>query len=212
MSSLSASGSGGAGAAMVDSPQGQKQPKSSGGLSALFWGGKQRHHQDSPGGGASASSGEAPSSGVSSHGSPTPSAASSSNQPAAPATAGAGGPGLPPRGGAHANKVDYYPGSSAAAPVSGAGGPLKTEEKELPAAIEEEEMGGDEGLLCILDVAYAPGQVDQIPVRVGDKASALAEVRCRCRCRSGRSELIDDGTGVCVDVVNKPTDETSEGD
>lgn len=185
----------------MDSPQGQKQqqeqPKSGGGLSALFWGGghgRQRHrptHQDSPGGG-SATSGEAPSSGVSGS-SPTPSAASSSNQPAALASAGAGGPPgvTQARGGAHhhTNKVDCPASSTyAAAPVSGAGGPLKTEEKELPAADGEDggylgDGADEEGLLCILDVAYAPGQVDQIPVRVGDKASALAQVRvvmCIC--------------------------------
>lgn len=81
------------------------------------------------------------------------------------------------------------PASSAyaAAPVSGAGGPLKTEEKELPAADGEDggylgDGADEEGLLCILDVAYAPGQVDQIPVRVGDKASALAQVRILCVC------------------------------
>jgi hypothetical protein len=74
--------------------------------------------------------------------------------------------------------VDYSHPSPASAPAS-----LKTEEKELPGGEGEyaEEEGVDDGLLCILDVAYAPGEMDQIPVRVGDKASDLAAVRaCVC--------------------------------
>jgi hypothetical protein len=90
---------------------------------------------------------------------------------------------MPPR-----NKVDAY----AAVPPSGAGPLLqqqqqqqqqhllqeKTEEKELPGGDSDVEVdGSEENLLCILDVAYAPGEMDQIPVRVGDKASDLAAVR-----------------------------------
>lgn len=50
-----------------------------------------------------------------------------------------------------------------------------TSESDLPP--KESTSARDEGLLCILDVAYANDQIDRIHIRVGDTAPPLAAVR-----------------------------------